>query len=73
MPLVALVYSPDDLTTRERSIRVVSIIFAALAAAQVDGTPVGGSRTGLSHRFDLTRDEVAAIEREGVDKDWGPL
>ena len=35
MSPVALVYAPADLTTREQSIRVVSIIFAALAALQV--------------------------------------
>jgi len=48
-------------------------IFAALVAAQDAGVPVARSRAEVADRFDLTPDEVTAIEREGLDNDWPPL
>jgi len=48
-------------------------IFAALVAAQDAGAPVTRSRSEVADQFDLTREEVVAIEREGLDNDWPPL
>jgi hypothetical protein len=48
-------------------------IFAALVAAQDDGMPVARSRTEVAARFGVTREAVAAIEREGMDNEWPPL
>jgi len=48
-------------------------IFAALVAAQDDGTPVARSRTDVASRFGVSREAVAAIEREGMDNEWPPL
>jgi hypothetical protein len=48
-------------------------IFAALVVAQDQGVPVARSRAQVADRFGLTREAVAAIEREGLDNDWPPL
>ena len=48
-------------------------IFAALVAAQDEGTPVARSRADVASRFGVTREAVADIEREGMDNEWPPL
>jgi len=48
-------------------------IFAALVAAQDEGVPVARSRDQVAARYGVTRDVVAAIEREGMDNEWPPL
>lgn len=60
--------SPNPLTDDRRR-----EIFAALVAAQDEGIPVARSRTQVADRFGITRETVAAIEREGMDNDWPPL
>lgn len=48
-------------------------IFAALVATQDRGVAVVQSRTEVADRFGISRETVAAIEREGMDKEWPPL
>lgn len=48
-------------------------IFAALVAAQDEGVPVARSRADVAARFGVSREAVAAIEREGMDNEWPPL
>jgi len=48
-------------------------IFAALVAAQDAGVPVERSRAQISDQFDVSREEIAIIEREGIDHGWPPL
>ena len=48
-------------------------IFAALVAAQDEGTPVARSRADVAARFGVSAAVVAAIEREGMDNEWPPL
>lgn len=47
--------------------------FRALVAAQDRGASVAASRREVAELFDLTEDEVRAIEQDGVDKTWPPL
>ena len=46
--------------------------YAALVADRDGGTSVVRSRGRVAHRFGLTREQVAAIEREGSRKRWPP-
>lgn len=48
-------------------------IFAALVAAQDEGTPVARSRAQVADHYGLTEEAVRAIEREGMDNEWPPL
>jgi hypothetical protein len=48
-------------------------IFAALVLAQDEGAPVHASRALVAGRFDVSEDQVRAIEREGLDRRWPPL
>jgi len=47
--------------------------FAALVAAQDRGISVAQSRSEVADQFGVSRDQVAAIESEGVDNEWPPL
>jgi hypothetical protein len=48
-------------------------VFAALVAAQDGGRTVSDSRREVAARFGVSTQELAQIEREGMDKDWPPL
>lgn len=48
-------------------------IFAALVAAQDGGLDVDTSRVQVAHRYAITVEDVRAIEREGMKKQWPPL
>jgi len=48
-------------------------VFAALVGAQDRGVPVAQSRSQVADQFGMTRDQVAAIESEGVDNEWPRL
>ncbi len=48
-------------------------VFVALVAAQDSGLNVGDSRARVATEFELTTNEVQAIEREGLDAGWPPL
>jgi hypothetical protein len=59
----------DDSPTVERRMEV----FAALVACQDGGASVATSRHLMAKRFGLPVEEVARIEREGLDQGWPPL
>ena len=48
-------------------------VFAALVAAQDRGAGVAQSRKDMAERFGITREQVADVEREGMDHEWPPL
>jgi hypothetical protein len=48
-------------------------IFSALVDAQDQEMPVVESRREIARRFDITDEELRAIEREGLDNDWPPF
>jgi len=48
-------------------------IFAALVGAQDSGMPVAQSRADVADRYGVSREVIAGIEREGMDKEWPPL
>lgn len=48
-------------------------VFAALVACQDGGASVATSRHLMAKRFGLPVEEVARIEREGLDQGWPPL
>jgi hypothetical protein len=48
-------------------------IFSALVDAQDQEMPVAESRREIARRFDISDEELRAIEREGLDNDWPPL
>jgi hypothetical protein len=48
-------------------------IFFSLVELQDSGASVKASRSGIALRFDVTPQQVMAIEREGLDHDWPPL
>ncbi len=58
----------DDLTLDRRQ-----AIFLAVVEAQDQGKPVAESRAEAARRFDVTIEQVRAIEREGLDENWPPL
>jgi hypothetical protein len=48
-------------------------IFRAVVEAQDRGLTVDASRAEVVRRFEVTEDQVKAIEREGLEKEWPPL
>lgn len=48
-------------------------IFAALVEAQDSGVAVAQSRRDIASRFGINAEDVAAIEREGMEQEWPPL
>ncbi|QEL18160.1 hypothetical protein [Limnoglobus roseus] len=48
-------------------------IFRAIIEAQDAGTLVAQSRTEAARQFGVTVEDVKAIEREGIEKQWPPL
>ncbi len=60
--------SKDDLPEPQRK-----EIFLALVEAQDQEMPVAESRKAIAERFGITEDQVAVIEREGLDNEWPPL
>jgi hypothetical protein len=48
-------------------------IFAALVAAQDEGQGVATSRESVAERYELSAEQVLAIEREGLQNQWPPL
>ena len=48
-------------------------IFRALVEAQDGGLGVLASRVEVARRFSVTREEVEAIEQEGLTHEWPPL
>jgi hypothetical protein len=55
------------------SIRRRREIFLTLVQAQDRRVPVSESREEVARQFKLNRDQVEAIEQEGVNNDWPPL
>ena len=49
------------------------VIFKRLVDLQDSGVSVRESHVHISFEFDLTPEEVAAIEKEGVARNWPPL
>jgi hypothetical protein len=47
--------------------------FAALVAAQDGGKSVADSRREVAAQFGVSIQEMAQIEREGMDNEWPPL
>ena len=47
--------------------------FAALVAAQDAGATVAASRDEVAKEYGLTPEQVRAIEREGMERQWPPL
>ena len=48
-------------------------IFRAVVEAQDDGRSVVESRAEAARKFEVTEDQVKAIEQEGLDQQWPPL
>ena len=48
-------------------------VFAAVVDAQDKGASVAVSRAAAAARFELRPEDVARIEREGLDGQWPPL
>jgi hypothetical protein len=48
-------------------------VFAAVVEAQDRGATVPASRAAAAARFELRPEDVARIEREGLDAQWPPL
>ncbi len=48
-------------------------IFADVVAAQDEGLAVAAARETVAARHGVSRDEVSAIEREGIEQGWPPL
>jgi hypothetical protein len=48
-------------------------IFLALVEAQDQEMTVAESRTVIAGRFGIAEQQMAAIEREGLDNAWPPL
>lgn len=62
----------DDQTTKKDE-PGRRLIFAALVEAQDGGMAVVASRTSIAKKFGVTPDEVSAIEKEGLQRQWPPL
>jgi hypothetical protein len=48
-------------------------LFAALVTSQDRGLSVRASRAFVASRFDVTVEDVARVEREGLAAKWPPL
>ncbi len=48
-------------------------IFAALVEEQDKGTGVAKSLKDIVTRFNITKQDLTKIEREGMDNEWPPL
>jgi hypothetical protein len=48
-------------------------MFAALVVAQDEGIAVPSSRELIARRFEVTVEQVRAVEREGLERQWPPL
>lgn len=48
-------------------------IFRTLVQMQDQGESVNTSRIRVSVQFNITREELADIEREGISNNWPPL
>lgn len=49
------------------------VIFLTVVDAQDRGIPVVKSRIDVAQQFGVTEEDVKAIEREGLEKQWPPL
>jgi hypothetical protein len=61
--------SPTETLTDDRRRE----IFAALVGAQDRGEAVAQSRREVAAHFRITPQQLAEIEREGMENDWPPL
>lgn len=69
-----LVIGDRSMATRTLTVDQKKSIFLALATAQeVDKLSVAESKKQVAEQFEISRDILDSIEREGVDKDWPPL
>lgn len=62
------------MTARILTLDQRKMIFLALATAQErDGLSVPESKKRVAEQFDISRETLDSIEREGVEADWPPL
>jgi hypothetical protein len=62
---------PEPPDTGTEAVR--KAIFAALIELQDRRVPVATSRQKVAESFGVGLDLVAAVEQEGLDKEWPPL
>ena len=64
----------DPMSIRTLSVDQRKSIFLALANAQdTGGMTVPESKKQVAEQFEISRETLDSIEREGVEKDWPPL
>lgn len=74
MPQAAREYTVSDKAADETAtLEQRQEVFRAVVEAQDRGDTVAASRTEAARRFSLTEEQVKAIEREGLAKEWPPL
>lgn len=59
--------------TKTLTVKQRKSIFHDLVETQDIGIPVSESKKKIAAKFQLTREQLELIEKEGVDKDWPPL
>lgn len=61
------------MTTSKLSENVRKTIFEAVVEATDKGEHILEARANIAKQYDLTSEEVHAIEEEGIEKCWPPL
>ena len=62
------------MSTKSLTVQQRKSIFLALVSAQDSGTvSIPESKKTVAKEFEITTDQLAKIEAEGVEKEWPPL
>jgi hypothetical protein len=61
--------STKSLTVQQRK----SIFLALVSAQDVPGTTIVESKKTVAQQYEITTEQLALIEKEGLDKEWPPL
>ncbi len=61
------------MATKTLTVKQRQSIFHALVEVQDQGLNVIDSKKKVAAEFQLSREQLDLIEKEGVDKDWPPL
>ena len=65
--------STKSLTVQQRKSIFLALVSAQDAAPSVGATAILESKKTVALQYEITPEQLALIEKEGVDKEWPPL
>ena len=61
------------MSTKSLTVQQRKSIFLALVSAQDEKMPIPESKKTIAQQYEITPEQLALIEKEGLDKEWPPL